>query len=50
MVKQDNKIVELCREKVKKILKGFKVPALKENAKHNMNILIIFISFKIKEL
>ena len=51
MLKQDIKIVELCRKKMKKILKGFKVPAVKENAKHdNMIILIILISFKIKEL
>ena len=51
MVKQDHKIVELCKKSEKKILNSFKVPTLKENAKHsNMNILIIFISFKIKEL
>ena len=51
MVKQDNKIVELCGKKLKKKFKGFKVLPLKENAKHNnMNMVIIFISFKIKEL
>ena len=51
MVKEDNKIVELHRKKVKKNSWEFKVPWLKENAKHNnMNILILFISFKIKEL
>ena len=34
-----------------KILRVFKVLPLKENAKHNnMNMLLIFISFKIKEL
>ena len=38
-------------KKWKKILKGFKILPLIENVKHNnMNILIIFISFKIKEL
>ena len=38
------------QKKVKKICKGFKVPWLKVNEKHNnMNILILPISFKIKE-